>query len=137
MFGFFGRSLLVACLMALLGAPAEAQLPGNERPHCPSATPTNSFFFFGLKDRPEDDKAHLATLAESLVKNPQAVCILALVDPQDGGHSKKLAIRRLIWVKDGLLAKGVSPTLIAAELRPAPAEPDKTALRLVTVILGR
>ena len=129
------RSLLA--VLALFGAATGAAAQDDQRPYCPPATPQNSSVLFAPHNRPEDEKAHLATLATSLAKTPRPVCILAFVDSHDAGYSKKLAIKRLIWVKDGLLANGVPPNLIAAELRLAEPDQDKASIRLVTVVLGR
>ena len=108
---------------------------GGQR-HCPASTPENTLVFFAPGRKADDDKAQLDGLAESLRKEQRPVCILAFVDPKEAGYSKKLAIRRILWVRDNLIAKGVSPTVIAAELRPAEVDQTKESLRLVDVILG-
>ncbi len=134
----FVRQALFLATGLLLGiaCPAAAATPPDEKQHCPASTPGNTIIFFAPGRNSNDDKAQLDSLAGTLLKQQQPVCILAFVDPKEVGYSKKLAIRRILWVRDGLIAKGVPSTLIAAELRPAAPDQAKDSLRLVNVILG-
>lgn len=124
--GFCAFSLVLAACRPALAAPDQGK-------HCPASTPANTFNFFVPGARTEDDKARLDTLAEAIARQQNPVCILAFGE----GYSKKLAIRRILWIKDNLIAKGVSGGLIAAELRSAQPDQDKDSLRRVSVIVGR
>lgn len=127
------RAVLCAVFLALGLTPA-AQAQQGQR--CPD-NPKSSTTFFDGKASSDDDKNRLIALAGS-VRDQSPVCILALTDPADEkGYSKKLALRRALWVRDILLKNGVPAGTIAVELRPGAADQDKDALRQVQVIRGR
>lgn len=121
----FGLSLMPS------GASAE------EPRHCPASTPQSSHVVCGKGCDPEADKARLESLAKDIQKAKSAVCLLALVDPQDHGYSKKLAIKRVLWVRETLIEHGVRSDTIAVEFRLLQPDADKAALHRVDVILGR
>ncbi len=136
MFADFPLKTLTAVvpLLGLIFLPSGALA---EPQHCPVATPQNSHIVCGKGCDPSDDKARLENLAKDIQRAKSAVCLLALVDPRDRGYSKKLAIRRVLWVRDTLIEHGVRPNSIAVELRLLEPDADKAALHRVDVILGR
>ncbi|HIJ61372.1 MAG TPA: hypothetical protein HPQ04_01635 [Rhodospirillaceae bacterium] len=126
--------------MALAGGlwwPSALSAAEEESHHCPAATPQNTHTFFGPGAKPEDEKRRLDTLAGVVIKQKTPVCILALTNPKDLNHSKKLAIRRVLWARDNLGAAGVPPNQLSAELRPAEDDADKAAMQSISLILGR
>lgn len=124
------------CLAPLLGLVGPAWAAEENR-HCPDATPQNSFVFMTQGSSPENEKRRLDTLAAAILKQKSPVCILALTNPADLNHSKKLAIKRVLWARDNLLAAGVPPNQLSAELRPAEPDQDKSGMQEVKVIVGR
>lgn len=116
-------------VMAGLAGPAWAQ-----DSHCPE-NPAGTFRFFEAQN-PDQDKARLAQLADT-AKSHQLVCLLAWVDGGDPAYSKKLAIRRAVWVRDTLVAHGVPREVIAVEFRPTERGASEAQARRVDVILDR
>ncbi|MDR3435583.1 hypothetical protein [Telmatospirillum sp.] len=125
--------LTAAALFAFSPLPAQAQ----DEQHCPPLTPTNSRVVCGKGCDPSADRARLGAAAKDIVAGKQTVCLLAMIDPADRGYSKKLAIRRVLWVRESLVEQGVGANSIAVELRPLGPSDDKASLQAVTVILGR
>jgi hypothetical protein len=124
-------------LLALaLGLAFSVQARADQQ-HCPPSSPGNSQVVCGNGCDPNADKARLESLAVSIKKTKAPVCLLAMVDPQDRGYSKKLAIKRALWVRDTLIEHGVLSNSIAVELRPLPPDGDKMSLRHIDVILGQ
>jgi len=105
--------------------------------HCPTSTRRNSHVVCGNGCDQDADKARLEILARSIVTTKSSVCLLALVDPQDPGYSRKLAIKRVLWVRDTLVEQGVLSDSIAVELRPLLSGADKEVLRHIDIIFGR
>ena len=105
--------------------------------HCPAETAANSFPVSDSGAKIEAEKKKIGGLASGIAAARSPVCILALVDTKNPAYSKKLAIRRIIWVKKTLMEDGVGPELIAAELRPAPEGTDEETLQAVKIILGK
>jgi hypothetical protein len=105
--------------------------------HCPNSTAVNHHTVCGKGCDPSADKRRLENLAKIILKNKAPVCLLALVDPVDRGYSKKLAIKRVLWVRDNLIEYGVGSNRIAVELRPLESEADKGALQSIDIILGQ
>ena len=134
MFALSSRTLLCAALLAL-GLTQAAHAQQGQR--CPANTKMTETFFDGSASS-DQDKDRLVSLAGS-VKDQTPVCILALTDPADDsrGYSKKLALRRALWVRDTLLKNGVPAGAIAVELRPGSPDQPKDTLKQVQVILGR
>lgn len=126
------RTVVLAATLVGLAQSAVAQ----ER-HCPPATSANSHIFFGVKSDPTADKDRLVDLAQDLARDAPPVCILALIDPVDTAHSKKLALRRVLWVRQNLISNGVPAGVIAEEFRMGPPSQEKDGLRAVSVIIGR
>jgi len=140
-----GPFVILAILIVLLmspAVPAQAQdsedatgsQPANAMQvcHCPD-NPPGTFKFFEKSGQTEQDKQRLETLAP-IAKQQKSVCILSLTDPAQL-QSRRIAIRRVIWVRDLLVKNGVPPTVIAVELRPQAADPD--TMRQVQVIFGK
>lgn len=131
--------VLWICLSVVVATQPVSMLSAaeDESRHCPSVSPQNNVIFFAPGAKPEDEKHRLDSLAEGIIKQKSPACILALINPKDAAHSKKLAIRRVLWARDGLIADGVPPSQLSAELRPADDDSDKSALQAISVILGR
>jgi len=129
-------TLIASALLALgVAAPAWAQNP-DEGKHCPDH-PAATSRFFESADSTDQDRLKLDSLAGP-AKAAKAVCILAFVDGNDtGGYTRKLAIRRVKWLLDGLTAHGIPREFISYEFRAAPADTDKAGMRHVDVVLGR
>jgi hypothetical protein len=109
----------------------------DDHHRCPAADPNETMVIAALGDDVKQDKARLDTLAAAIVKQRRSVCILAFVDAMDAGHSRMLALRRAMWVRESLIGKGVESGVIAMELRPLAADQDKATLRQVQVLLLR
>lgn len=106
-FATVGLSLAV---LVSLAVPSRA-----EEKHCPD-NPAGTFRFFDANN-PDQDRRRMADVAE-VAKTHRLVCLLAWVGGEDLGYSKKLAIRRAIWLRDQLVAHGVPRDVIAVEFRP-------------------
>jgi hypothetical protein len=128
---FSAAALVLGLALVPSGASAE------EQRHCPVSTPENSHIVCGTGCDPDADKARLENLSKDIQKTKSAVCLLALVDSKDHGYSKKLAIKRVLWVRDTLIEHGVRSDTIAVEFRPLQPDADKAALHRVDIILGR
>jgi len=131
-------SRLIVCLAALAGLwlPTLSQAAEDETRHCPAASPQNTFIFFGPGAKPENEKRRLDSLAGAIVKQQSPVCILAYTNPNDAAHSKKLAIRRVLWARENLGSAGVPQAQMSYELRPLEDDADKAVLQSVSLILG-
>lgn len=125
----FTGAVAAFIILAGLAGPAVAQ--DSRCPDNPAAT----FRFFEVQN-PDQDKARLARLADD-AKSHQLVCLLAWVDGGDPAYSKKLAIRRAVWVRDTLVAHGVPREIIAVEFRPTERGASEAQARRVDVILDR
>ena len=131
-------NLLTAFLIVLAGlwVPKLPQAAEEETRHCPAANPQNTFIFFAPGAKPENEKHRLDAVAEGIVTQKSPVCILAYTNPKDAAHSKKLAIRRVLWARENLGSAGVPQAQMSYELRPAEEDADKSVLQSVTLILG-
>ncbi|HLN25748.1 MAG TPA: hypothetical protein VK558_17390 [Patescibacteria group bacterium] len=122
----------VVAVIGLLHAGAAHAQQGQHCPNNPKGTAT-----FFEKGKADEDKDRIAALGAA-IKDQQPLCILAFTDPSDtAGYSRKLAVRRVLWVRDNLVKSGVPLGSIAVEFRPGSPDQDKDALRLVQVIQGR
>ncbi|PKU26051.1 hypothetical protein [Telmatospirillum siberiense] len=113
-----------------------AALAADQQQHCPVPSAVNDHVVCRKGCDPNADKQYLEKLAKDIQKAKAPVCLLALVDPRDRGYSKKLAIKRVLWVRDTLVENGVLLNTIAVELRPLQADAQKAGLQSVDVILG-
>lgn len=111
-------------------------LAAERQQHCPLPTAVNDHVVCRKGCDPDADKQLLEHLAKDIQKAKAPVCLLAMVDPTDHGYSKKLAIKRVLWVRDTLVENGVLLNTIAVELRPLQTEFQKPGLQSVDVILG-
>ena len=101
--------------------PEETRCPDNPEG-------TNRFFENGSAST---DRTKLEDLGTQIKDKPY-VCILAFFDGVDApAHSKKLAIRRAMWVRDILAGKGVPLGVLAYELRPTPNEAEKGLVEII------
>lgn len=128
------RLSAAALILGLVLLPSVASADPQ---HCPMARGDNSHVVCGKGCDPEADKTRLETLAKDIQKAGAPVCLLAMVDPKDRGYSRKLAIKRVLWVRDTLIEGGVHADSIAVELRLLDPDADKGLLHRVNVILGR
>jgi hypothetical protein len=129
------QTTIAAVTLLLLTMPAMAQNSDEQGKHCPDSG--NVTRFFETADSNDQDHAKLDLVSPQATAS-KAVCILAFVDPNDtGGYTRKLAIRRIKWLLDGLTAHGVPRQIMSWEFRPAADATDKAAMRHVEVILGR
>jgi hypothetical protein len=133
--GLFCRTLAAAALVAACWHPALAQQDQGQ--HCPQTEANDTYSFLSGAASDSEDRANLAKLADTIAKSGRPVCVLAFVDPQDANHSKMMAFRRAVWVRDTLVGKGVDRGKISMELRPLGPEDDRANLRNVSVLLGR
>lgn len=122
--------------LAVLVLPPAVRAADHEK-HCPTPIPPNDHVVCRKGCDPTGDKQILENLARELQQSKDPVCLLAMVDPTDHGYSKKLAIRRVLWVRDTLMENGVMPGVIAVELRPRSPDAARTDLQSVEVIVGR
>ncbi|HVI51912.1 MAG TPA: hypothetical protein VM661_11925 [Candidatus Sulfotelmatobacter sp.] len=137
----FGPFVILAILVVVLMNLTPSAMAQDAEPkspdtmavrHCPD-NPAGTFKFFEKPGQTEQDKSRLETLAP-IAKQQRQVCLLSLTDPSQL-QSRRIAVRRVIWVRDILLKNGVPPNLIAVELRPQAADPD--TMRQVQVIFGK
>lgn len=96
--------------------------------------PDNTRSFFA-RNSPSKDRADLLALSAEIAKNGGSACILALVDPTDLAYSRKLAIRRAIWVRDLLESQGVKRSEISYELRIVPMDVRFADLPKLSIVL--
>jgi hypothetical protein len=124
-------SALTLFLCLVLCSPAVA-----DQRHCPSSSVRNSHVVCGNGCDQSADKARVEFLATHIIRVKAPVCLVAMVDPERG-YSKKLAIRRVLWVRDALVERGVLSDSIAVELRPLIPGSDKTSLQQVEIIFDQ
>lgn len=127
-----GAAALILSALTLI-PPAWADEDGDK--HCPSGSRAGHNYFTG-RDM-DADRVRIGTLGESVAKAAIPVCILVLIDPEEPGYSKKLAIRRAVWARDILVKNGVPRNTIAVELRMADPVQTKDDLRQIDIILSR
>ena len=125
------------CAAGLVLGLAQSAQAGKDERHCPAATPRNSRTFCDTGCIMDYDKVRLEVLADGIAKGRSSVCLLGRIDPRDPQYSKKLAIKRVMWVRDVLIAKGVKAEAIAIELRASPVEIKRINWERVDVIFGR
>jgi hypothetical protein len=132
-----GLCLRWLCAAGFVLGFAQPVQAGKDEPHCPAATPRNSRTFCDKGCDMDADKVRLEMLAEDIAKGKSSVCLLGRIDPRDPKYSRKLAIKRILWVRDMLVAKGVKTESIAIELRPSPVEIKRINWERVDIIFGR
>lgn len=130
---FATLAILIVVLMNFApSAMAQAPEAAQASHHCPD-NPAGTFKFFEKSGQTEQDKTRLENLAP-IASQQHLVCLLSLIDPTQL-QSRRIAVRRLVWVRDILIKNGVPANIIAAELRPQAADPD--TMRQVQVIFGQ
>lgn len=126
-------ALSMAFIPLGLGASgADASITNDKA--CPS-NPAGSHRFF-ITSNVDEDRVRLEALGADHAQSGQPICILAFFDASESAYSRKLAIRRASWVRDILVAQGVTMTRISFELRPSAPDSNKNAAREVNVIIG-
>jgi hypothetical protein len=121
--------------VAVVGLLHAGAAHAQQGQHCPNNPKGTSTFF--EKGKAEEDKDRIAALGAA-IKDRQPLCILAFTDPTEAvAYSRKLAVRRVLWVRDNLVKNGVPQGSIAIEFRPGSPDQSKDALRQVQVIQGR
>lgn len=127
-------ALSMAFIPLGLGAARADDSAANDK-GCPN-NPAGSHRFFTTSNV-DQDRVRLEALGMDLSQSGQPVCILAFLDSNENAYSRKLAIRRASWVRDILVAQGVTMNRISFELRPSAPDSDKNAAREVNVIVGQ
>ena len=113
---------------------AWADDPAASDKGCPN-NPAGSHRFFTTSSV-DQDRVRLEALGTDQAQSGQPICIMAFLDSNESAYSRKLAIRRAAWVRDILVAQGVTMNRISFELRPSAPDSDKNAAREVNVIVG-
>jgi hypothetical protein len=131
--GALSRQLAAALLVAASWHPALAQQDTGQ--HCPPTLPEETFVFTPGGDSGERER--LGTVATAIAKSGRPACVLAFIDPDEPNHSKMMAFRRAVWMRDTLIGKGVNRSYLSMELRPLAADDDRANLHNVSILLGR